>query len=376
MEFAQNWGGPVIGLTATPFTPGLGLMYDGVVNVETTNRLVDEGWLVPLQVYAAKEIDMTGAAKKMGEWSSSEVRKRGAPIIGEIVSEWVEQTQRHYGGPVKTLVFSADIAHGAELCARFQLAGYDFRQSTYRDTPKETHRLIEGYRRGEFTGLVSVEKFVKGFDVPDVRCIVGARPYSSSLASVIQQMGRGMRPAPGKDSCLYIDHAGNMVGWYDDILGFWDQGCHELDRTPKPAHKRKEGRERPEVLCYGCGYVLQPEMTHCPSCGRERQKSTKYTTASGKVAKLPNRRSSSLPRWTMDKRWMWGQMCAVALNWKKGEIDPARRLARAQYHDLYDEWPPGDWEIVEGMEYQAAPNPNVRRKMIQQIKDWKEREAK
>ena len=58
------------------------------------------------------------------------------------------------------------MAHGEELCRAFQAAGHDFRQSTYRDGIDETEAMVEGFRRGEFTGLVSVEKFVKGFDVP------------------------------------------------------------------------------------------------------------------------------------------------------------------------------------------------------------------
>ena len=153
-------------------------------------------------MYAATEIDMTGAKKTAGEWQKEEVRKRGRPIIGDIVSTWERMTRQHFGGPVKTLLFSADIAHGEELCRAFQAAGHDFRQSTYRDGIDETEVLVEGFRRGEFTGLASVEKFVKGFDVPDVLCMIGARPYSSSLASVIQQMGRGMRIAEGKEFCV------------------------------------------------------------------------------------------------------------------------------------------------------------------------------
>ena len=56
------------------------------------------------------------------------------------------------------------------------MAGYDFRQSSYRDSQDSTTEMVEGFRAGEFTGLVSVEKFVKGFDVPHVQCMVGARP--------------------------------------------------------------------------------------------------------------------------------------------------------------------------------------------------------
>jgi DNA repair protein RadD len=50
----------VIGLTATPFTKGLKELYTNIVNVTTTDKLVAEGHLVPLKMYAAKAIDMAG----------------------------------------------------------------------------------------------------------------------------------------------------------------------------------------------------------------------------------------------------------------------------------------------------------------------------
>ena len=94
------------------------------------------------------------------------------------------------------MLFSADTAHGADLCQGFQAAGFDFRQSTYRDSNEVTTAMVEGFRRGDFTGLVSVAKFVKGFDVPDVLVGVDARPNSRSLAEVIQKLGRVMGSRP------------------------------------------------------------------------------------------------------------------------------------------------------------------------------------
>ena len=57
----------VIGLTATPFTKGLGSIYDNVVSSITTKELVDQKVLVPLRVFIAKEINMEGAKKVAGE---------------------------------------------------------------------------------------------------------------------------------------------------------------------------------------------------------------------------------------------------------------------------------------------------------------------
>lgn len=72
----------VIGLTATPFTKGLGEIYDTVVTGATTGSLVEKKWLTPLKVYIAKEIDMTGAKKVAGEWSADEVQSGDADHRG------------------------------------------------------------------------------------------------------------------------------------------------------------------------------------------------------------------------------------------------------------------------------------------------------
>ena len=148
--FAREWGGRVIGLTATPIVKGLRETWEAVVNATTTDALVADGYLAPVEIYAATEIDMKGASKTAGEWTAGAVRQRSGRIIGDIVSTWSRYTTKHFGGPAKTLLYSADTAHGADLCQAFQAAGHDFRQSTYRDSDEVTSSIVEG------------------FDVPDV----------------------------------------------------------------------------------------------------------------------------------------------------------------------------------------------------------------
>ena len=82
----------VIGLTATPFTKGLGNLYTNVVCGATTEQLVIKKWLTPLKVFIAKEIDMTGAKKIAGEWSPDVVTERGMLLTGDIVQEWIKKT--------------------------------------------------------------------------------------------------------------------------------------------------------------------------------------------------------------------------------------------------------------------------------------------
>ena len=100
-----------IGLSATPFSKGLGDIYQGLVNVRTTDQLVEDGWLVPFKIYVGTTIDMAGAKTTGGEWRDSEVSERTLPVIGDIVSEWRKKTHEVFGEgrTPKTLVFSASV---------------------------------------------------------------------------------------------------------------------------------------------------------------------------------------------------------------------------------------------------------------------------
>lgn len=351
--FMDGWGGRVLGLSATPLTGRLGEVYDSVVNAVTTEQLLADGWLAPLRIYAATEIDMSGAKKAGGEWQASEVRDRGRHIIGDVVSTWERMTAEHFGGPVKTLLFSADTRHGEELCRSFQAAGHDFRQSTYRDTGADTEQIVSDFRAGRFTGLVSVEKFVKGFDVPDVLCLVGCRPYSGSLAAVIQQMGRGMRIAPGKDYCLYLDHAGNCAGWYDQVAEVWAEGVAELDTGSQKSPSRREGKERPDVVCSKCQFVRPPGARECPSCGYVWPRRSNVVTVPGELVEYGSGRVD----YDASRRGIWEQLSAITLHRRRdGDYAQAKRRALAVYRARYGEWPDRAW----GYNPQAVENPDPR----------------
>ena len=253
-KFITSLGKPVIGLSATPFTKGLGKVYSRVVNVVTTDQLLTDidpqtrrPYLAPLKVYVGREMDMKGAElDNAGEWKASEVEQRGGAIIGDAVTEWHKRVMEHFGKPVKTLVRSRTIAHGEEICRAFQSAGFDFRQVTAYTSETEADQMVQGFALGKFLGLVSVDKFNKGFDVPDILCLSDQRPLRKSLASEIQFLGRGMRASPGKDFVLLLDHTGNYLGFMDDILDFFAEGCNELDegKRQQPGPPRGRGTAR------------------------------------------------------------------------------------------------------------------------------------
>lgn len=340
----------VVGLTATPFTKGLGKIYTNVVNVTTTDKLIDEQWLVPLKIYAAKAVDMTGAKLKFdGEWAESEIETRSKAIIGDIVSEWTAKTIQYFGKPVKTIVFSATVAHGDELCGQFQEAGHNFQQISYKDGNDDRRRaLIEEFRKpdSEITGLVSCEALAKGFDVPDILVGVCARPYRKSLSAHIQQMGRVMRPAPGKQFALWIDHAGNVMRFMDDTSDVFQHGVHALDDGERDAKVRQEPvkEDSESRKCGACSFIMPKAATHCPACGWERpRRKSNVITVDGQLSEIDLRgKVKATPDYLQDRGRVWNQLVHYSLERKGGDVQAAKKFALAQYRNLFQDWPRSD----------------------------------
>ena len=188
----------VVGLTATPFTKGLADIYTNVIGAQPMSNLVEDGWVVPMKVFIAKEIDMTGAKKVAGEWSSADASDRGMKIVGNIVEEWTKKTYEIYGEPRKTIVFCAGVEHGRELVTQFAAAGYNFVSISYKEDDEFKRQTIEDFSKPDTVihGLIATDILTRGFDVSDVHIGVSARPFSKSFSSHVQQIGRVLRPQP------------------------------------------------------------------------------------------------------------------------------------------------------------------------------------
>ncbi|UNI21784.1 Putative ATP-dependent helicase IRC3 [Purpureocillium takamizusanense] len=103
-----------------------------------------------------------------------------------------------------TLVFCVDLAHVSGLTHKFREYGLDARFVTG-ETPKVGRgEILEAFKRGDFPVLVNCGVFTEGTDIPNVDCIVLARP-TRSRNLLVQMIGRGMRLHPGKKNCHVID---------------------------------------------------------------------------------------------------------------------------------------------------------------------------
>ena len=274
-------------MSATPFTKGLGNVFTNVVNTVTTKDLVDTGMLVPLKVFIAREIDMTGAKKVAGEWSDAEATERGIKITGDVVNEWVKKTHEIYGCARKTIVFAASVAHGADLASKFNEAGYNFVPISYMDTDEYKKEVFEDFAKPDtrINGLIAVDILTKGFDVPDVCIGISARPFSKSLSSHIQQMGRVMRQHPSKDFAVWIDHGGNYVRFREDWDSIYAEGAGDLDDGREKPKKEPTQKEKEAAKCPRCGSIWG-NSDICSHCGFKRERRGNIIEKVGELVEL------------------------------------------------------------------------------------------
>jgi len=355
-EYIPTCRAAVIGLSATPFSKGLGKLFSRLVNATTMHDLTQSGVLVPMRVLSCKRPDMTGAKlNRKGEWDENAAAERGMGIIGDVVAEWGEHGQGR-----KTIVFGATIAHCEELCRQFNNAGVMAAVFCADTTPAEREMLLAEYKKRDsaLRVLVSVEALAKGFDVPDVGCVVDCRPLRKSLSTAIQMWGRGLRSSPetGKKDCILLDHSGNILRFREDFERIYFEGLDELDCGEKlDAAVRKEEDEDEAKGCPACGH--RPFSKRCMACGYEHQRAALIEADAGEmheVVMLGGKRVGD------DRAHVWAQVAAYA----RAHSRPEKQQGRA-YHlfrDLTGGPPPSSWRV------ETTPGVEISRVVLNKIK--------
>ncbi|EEO27160.1 DEAD/DEAH box helicase [Oxalobacter paraformigenes] len=357
----SNRNSNVVGLTATPFTKGLGKLYDNLVNVTSTQALIDEGFLSGYRIYACKEPDMEGVRVVAGEWEEKETSKRALEVVGDCVKEYLE----HCNGK-KFICAGVNTAHAEELQRQFMAAGILCANYTYKTSDEERREIVEEFRKPEsvYRGLITVTAATKGFDVPDVECIIMARPLRNSLAEHIQLFGRGLRIHPDKKECIVLDHSGNCLRFMDEMQGFFQSGATELDDGKQKTRKKKnpEDIEDKYMTCPTCK-ALHAASPFCPNCGHEYPKrKSDVVHRAGTLQELIA--SGARQELTVE---LWPQIVRYALLHK--DAAKAEKFALAMFRNITGTWPLKKF-------YDTEPAPEVTDQVGRKIKHLNIRYAK
>lgn len=103
-----------------------------------------------------------------------------------------------------TLVFGVDVDHVQCITTMFREKGIDARYLTGKTPQKQRIAELEAFKRGEYPVLVNCGLFTEGTDIPNIDCVLLARPTRSKNL-LVQMIGRGLRLYPGKKNCHIID---------------------------------------------------------------------------------------------------------------------------------------------------------------------------
>lgn len=259
----------VIGLTATPFRLGMGLVTDGQLftdicvdytGLEKFNLLVDQGYISPL---IPKRTDTELSVEDVGVHAGEFIQKELQDAVDKesITRAALEEAVQLAKGRRHWLVFCTGTKHADHardiliqlgipaVCVHSALPGGD----------AERDRNILLFKTGYVGAMVGVGVFTTGFNFKPIDCIIVLRPTMSACLWV-QLLGRGTRPSPetGKKNCLVLDFAANT---------------RRLGPINDPVIPRRKGKKTnglvPYKTCPVCNTYNHARVRLCIECGYE-----------------------------------------------------------------------------------------------------------
>ena len=249
----------VIGLTATPYRLGHGLitdkpaLFDALLEPVSIEELIFKGYLATLRSKVTKaKLDVTGVKKRGGEFIESELQ---AAVDTDDQNQRVVREIVELAGDRKAwLVFCTGVQHAENVAAALRGQGVAA-ECVIGDTPKkERERMLSNFKSGKLRALTNANVLTTGFDYPDIDLIAMLRP-TMSASLYVQMAGRGMRVKSHTDHCLVLDFAGVVA-------------THGPITNVQISKKIGDGNgEAPVKVCDNCGELVHISVMVCPACG-------------------------------------------------------------------------------------------------------------
>jgi superfamily II DNA or RNA helicase len=267
---------PFIGLSATPWTKGLGAYYDSLVIAASTQNLIGADYLSDFRVFAPAHPDLKGVRTVAGDYHEGDLGTAMDKqlLVADIVETWLK-----HGVGRPTLCFAVNRLHAQHIAERFAEHGVRAGYVDCYSLPTERADIRRKFYSGEYQVVCNVGVLTIGVDW-DVRCIVLARPTKSEMLYV-QMIGRGLRTAEGKDHCLILDHSDTTLR-----LGFVTEIHHdELDDGRMREYHKRDRIKLPKE-CPRCALLRPPSTPQCPNCGFIATPVNKIVHADGDLHEL------------------------------------------------------------------------------------------
>lgn len=323
-EWMASASCPFVGLSATPWTRGLGKHYDDLIVAATTGELIEREYLSPFRVFAPSHPDLSGVRTVAGDYHEGDLSDAmNKPILtADVVSTWLR-----LGEDRPTLCYGVDKAHAKSLERQFAVAGVPVAYVDDSSDRGERERIRKDFAAGRIKVVCNIGVLTTGVDW-DVRCLILARPTKSEILFT-QIVGRALRKAEGKADALILDHSDTTLR-----LGFVTDIHHEKLDDGKP--KKAAARERKEPLpkaCSACSFLKPPKVHKCPACGFAPERRADVVTEDGELVQM-NGKKVQVDRATKQAWWS-------GLLWIGQERGYRSGWAARQYLTKFKVWPRG-----------------------------------
>jgi DNA repair protein RadD len=250
----------VIGLTATPYRLGHGMitdkpaLFDGLVEPVSIEELIHKGFLSKLRSKITKaKLSTEGVHKRGGEYIEAELQAavnkadKNAAVVAEVMA---------LAGDRKAwLFFCAGVAHAEAIANELNAQGIKAECVTGATPKAERESILRRYKAGEIRALTNANVLTTGFDYPDIDLIAMLRP-TMSASLYVQMAGRGLRVKSHTDHCLVLDFAG-VVETHGPITAV---------KPPNKVSGEGDG-EAPVKVCDSCGELCAISAKECEACG-------------------------------------------------------------------------------------------------------------
>lgn len=209
----------LLGLTATPERmDNENILEDFCNRIAAEIRLpeaLNKKLLSPFQYFGITDsIDLTNVKWEKGKYLASELTSlytKNDVRVGEIISNLDKYINDI--NDVRAIGFCVTVEHAIFMTEKFNLAGLKAECLTSKNS-NERDRIREQFKKKEFNYLFVVDIFNEGVDIPEIDTVLFLRP-TESLTVFLQQLGRGLRLAEGKDCLTVLDFVGNSRPEYD-----------------------------------------------------------------------------------------------------------------------------------------------------------------
>ncbi len=249
-------------VSATPYRldgKGFRDFADSLITAATVNELTGQGYLVPARYFTAPVPESVADVRvTCGDFQTDELE---AVINTRVIRGGIVQSYQKHSPGRQTVVFGVSVKHSQELANTFIEEGIKAEHLDGNTPDTERASILKRFDAKKTQVICNVGVLCEGWDCPTTETVILARP-TKSLSLYLQQVGRGLRPYPGKDHCLILDHGGCV----DRFGPINEPRDWSLDGFAVAKQKAKKREQHSEKVCQNCFEFIPKLPGPCPVC--------------------------------------------------------------------------------------------------------------